>query len=683
MAVVGRHGVDGVHSTETASLGVNPDLRKERSQATFDPTELTYVIEGGAERTRRRRYIQTLALNDPAFREKHHSFLSRDEIYSSTVRRSIIVMKKMKELNIVDPSDQNIYKVAALRGIGSLFTIHDVMMIPMLQTQADEKQREKWLPKALNYEIIGTYLQTELGHGTFVRGLETTATFDPRTQEFIINSPTLSSIKWWPGYLGKSVNCGILLAQLYSRGKNCGLHAFIVQLRRFDNHESLPGITLGDIGPKKGFTGTDNGFCRFENVRIPRESLLAKYAKIDPDGTYHPPISDKMVYAGMVVSRVSLVTMTAGYLADGCTIAVRYSAVRRQTELTSGGEEPQIIDYQSQQLKLFPHLASAYAFKFAAHNIRTRCDQIQADIKSGDISSLQELHGLSAGMKAFTTLATNWALEVLRMSCGGHGYSQAGGFPKIYGMLTAFVTADGEYTVLMLQTARYLMKCTAKAASGEKLPYSVAYLTTKRESKCPAKSENDMLDLEILVNAYKHRAHRFINEAARQLESCLLSGKPQHIAWNETHMYLIKAADVHCHYYTVMNFVQYLQSTEMSQPLRDVLTSLCQLYALYGIENNAGDLLQDGYMSGEQISMVTNQVVALLAVIRPNAVALVDAFDIPDEMLGSILGRYDGNVYENLYEWARESPLNQTEVHHSYHEYLKPLLKARTVDAKL
>jgi hypothetical protein len=35
--------------------------------------------------------------------------------------------------------------------------------------------------------------------GTNVRALETTATYDPKTQEFIVHSPTLTSSKWWPG----------------------------------------------------------------------------------------------------------------------------------------------------------------------------------------------------------------------------------------------------------------------------------------------------------------------------------------------------------------------------------------------------------------------------------------------------------------------------------------------------
>ena len=37
--------------------------------------------------------------------------------------------------------------------------------------------------------------------------------------------------------------------------------------------------------------------------------------------------------------------------------------------------------------------------------------------------------------------------------------------------------------------------------------------------------------------------------------------------------------------------------------------------------------------------------------IRPDAVALVDAFDVPDHILDSCLGRYDGNVYESLMEF--------------------------------
>ncbi|KAI0216686.1 Peroxisomal acyl-coenzyme A oxidase 1 [Lamellibrachia satsuma] len=66
----------------------------------------------------------------------------------------------------------------------------------------------------------------------------------------------------------------------------------------------------------------------------------------------------------------------------------------------------------------------------------------------------------------------------------------------------------------------------------------------------------------------------------------------------------------------------------------------------------------------------------LLSDIRPKAVALVDAFDFSDHVLGSVLGRYDGQVYENLYRWAQQSPLNETQVHPSFHKHLYPMMKA-------
>jgi acyl-CoA oxidase len=68
-----------------------------------------------------------------------------------------------------------------------------------LELWSTEEQSLYW-SKLMNENVIfGSYVQTELGHGTFVRGLETTATYDRTTQEFIINTPTLTAIKFWPG----------------------------------------------------------------------------------------------------------------------------------------------------------------------------------------------------------------------------------------------------------------------------------------------------------------------------------------------------------------------------------------------------------------------------------------------------------------------------------------------------
>lgn len=62
------------------------------------------------------------------------------------------------------------------------------------------------------------------------------------------------------------------------------------------------------------------------------------------------------------------------------------------------------------------------------------------------------------------------------------------------------------------------------------------------------------------------------------------------------------------------------------------------------------------------MKILQRKLIGLLAEVRPNAVTFVDAFDYPDEILQSCLGRYDGQVYQALYEYAKSSPLNEKEV---------------------
>ena len=72
--------------------------------------------------------------------------------------------------------------------------------------------------------------------------------------------------------------------------------------------------------------------------------------------------------------------------------------------------------------------------------------------------------------------------------------------------------------------------------------------------------------------------------------------------------------------------------------------------------------IQDGYMTPYHISLARSHLYSLLAEVRKEAVPLVDAFDVPDEILNSALGRYDGDVYTHLYQWAQRAPRNKKKV---------------------
>ncbi|XP_064805333.1 peroxisomal acyl-coenzyme A oxidase 1 isoform X2 [Oncorhynchus masou masou] len=656
---------------------MNPDITRERENATFDVEKLTHILDGGIEKTKRRREIESLVISDPDFQSEDLNFLSRSERYDAAVKKSAQMILKLREYGISDPEEIYCYKSVFRGHHHEALGLHFVMFLPTLYTQCNKQQLKKWVPLAESFKALGTYAQTEMGHGTHLRGLETTATYDPATQEFVMNSPTITSIKWWPGGLGKTSNHAIVLAQLHTQGKCHGLQAFIVPLRSMNTHIPLPGVVVGDIGPKFGFDEVDNGYLKLENVRIPRDHMLMKYAKVEADGTYVKPPSAKLTYGTMVFIRSMIVGEAGHALAKSCTIAIRYSSVRHQSEIRPGEAEPQIMDYQTQQYKLFPLLATAYAYKFVGQYMNQVYHRITGDISQGDFSELPELHALSAGLKAFTTWTASAGIEVCRMACGGHGYSRCSALPDIYVNFVPTCTYEGENTVMMLQTARFLIKSYRQASAGHQLSGIVSYLNESERRLQPQSVSSrptvvNVNDLASLVEAYKLRAAKLVEMAAKSIQQELQKRVSQEDAWNNSAIDLVRASDAHCHYVVVKLFAAKLGEIG-DTGVHSVLSTLALLYALQGIQQHSGDFLQTGLLSVPQLSQVSQRLKDLLAQLRPNAVALVDAFDYRDEMLNSVLGRYDGNVYEHMFEWARRSPLNKTEVHESYHKYLKPL----------
>eukprot|EP00329_Picozoa_sp_Boothbay-MS584-11_P003857 34360_4 len=146
--------------------------------------------------------------------------------------------------------------------------IHFIAYLPFLETQANDEQKAAWLAGARSFEYNGAYAQTELGHGSNVRALETTATFNQETDEFIINSPTLTSMKWWPTGMYASTH-GVVFAQLIIDGTSRGVFGFFMQFRD-ENGNLMPGVEIGEIGPKMGGSETNIGYGRFDHVHVPR-----------------------------------------------------------------------------------------------------------------------------------------------------------------------------------------------------------------------------------------------------------------------------------------------------------------------------------------------------------------------------------------------------------------------------
>uniref|UniRef100_A0A3B5M8U0 Acyl-coenzyme A oxidase N-terminal domain-containing protein n=1 Tax=Xiphophorus couchianus TaxID=32473 RepID=A0A3B5M8U0_9TELE len=109
--------------------------------------------------------VEALVFSDPDFHEDDPNFLSRSERYDQAVRKSAQMVLKLREYGIADPEEIYYYKSMVRGNQQEPFGLHVVMFIPSLRRLCDPQQAKKWLPLAESFQVLGTYAQTEMGHG--------------------------------------------------------------------------------------------------------------------------------------------------------------------------------------------------------------------------------------------------------------------------------------------------------------------------------------------------------------------------------------------------------------------------------------------------------------------------------------------------------------------------------------
>ncbi|KAE9416436.1 hypothetical protein Angca_009133 [Angiostrongylus cantonensis] len=653
--------------------GDNPDITKERLAGTFDIRQMSSFLYGGDEVLQRRAKILEFVKSVPELHDPFPvDFMTREERVENVARKVVAMTNHVDFIDTSDIFGEGMYfqRLIMRRDLHPL-SLHFVMFLPTIQSQGEDDQLDEWLSLVAARGIIGTYAQTELGHGTNLKNLETTATYDPKTEQFVLHSPTITSTKWWPGALGKSSNYAVVVAQLYTQGVCRGPHPFIVQIRDLETHKPLKGIRVGDIGPKFGFNSADNGFLLFDNYRIPRQNMLMRHSKVEKNGTFIAPKHSKLSYGTMVFVRSLMVKDQATFLAEAVCIAIRYSAIRRQGEIEPGAGEVQILDYQTQQFRLFPQLARAFAFMFAAYEIRDLHTKVSEQVTEGNVDLLPEIHALSSGLKAVITWETAQGIEQCRLACGGHGYSLASAFPDIYTFAVAGCTYEGENIVLLLQMARFLMKAAEEVSGGKaRLAAICDYLKKPNSLHSRFLSCSNYSDVDI-IHDFEHIARKQVSYdvlKSHQRETSAEEG------WNRASIELCKASRAHVRLYLVRTFLEKV-ATAKDASIRAPLTDLTRLYAFDLITTSLGEFLKDGFLSDAQSDEIRQGIYRCLERLRPNAVSLVDSWDFDDFELHSVLGRRDGNVYPALLEWAQMSQLNKTEVLPTFEKYLGPMMK--------
>lgn len=501
-----------------------------------------------------------------------------------------------------------------------------------------EKHHQKYLEDIASLKLPGGFAMTESGHGSNVRVLETTATYDPATEEFVINSPTLSSRKEWIGNAARDGRAMTVFAQLATGGEDYGVHAFVVPIRD-DNGDPVAGVRIEDCGHKMGLNGVDNGRLYFDNVRIHRENLLDRYASVTPEGAYESPMAGDnkrffTMLGTLVGGRISVAAASVTAARKSLAIAIRYGALRRQFG-SGDGRETRILDYTTHQMRLFPALANNFALHFAVEDLIEQ-------FKNRTEETSREVETLAAGIKSMASWHAIHASQMARECCGGLGFLSENQISIIRRDVDVFATFEGDNTVLMQLLAKNRLSKFAKSFEQDLVFTVIRQLTDWAKTELlegnpviARKTDEDHLrDRGFHRDALKLRAHNQLVAAARRIRKRIDNDIEPFEAFNQIQDHLLAYAKSEMERHMAEQFITVIDAIS-DGPARAALEKMRQLSAIDAIYSDSAWYQHNGYFQPQKHRALRKLRLKLLAEIRPDALAYVDSFGIPDDCLSA------------------------------------------------
>ena len=515
-----------------------------------------------------------------------------------------------------------------------------------------ERHHEAYVQKIIDLEMLGCFAMTETGHGSDVQSLETTATYDVDSEEFVVHSETPTARKDYIGGAAETAHVAAVFAQLITAedGKpvNHGAHCVLVPIRD-DEGNDLPGVTTSDCQYKGGLPGVDNGRIMFDHVRVPRVNLLNKYGDVAPDGTYSSPIENPnrrfFTMIGTLIRGRITVGGSAGTAARvALDIATRYALQRRQFSAPDDEGEVLILDYLVHQRRLFPLIARSYALQFAQNELVSKCHDLQtSDV--ADAEEQRELESRAAGLKAANTWHASRAIQEAREACGGAGYMADNRLIALRGDTDVFTTFEGDNHVLTQLVAKEQLTAYADDIKGMSPVEWVRYAATtvgdrvlKRtaaeaimqtivDARQDNEEEGSLFNRGTQVTMFEDREEYLLSSVARRLQ-----GKAKEMsafdAFNAVQDHVLHAATAHIDRIVLEAFVAGIDACGNDEA-SELLGIVCDLYALSVIEDDKAWYVEHRYLSTERAKAVTRGINDRCRALRPHAKTLVDGFGIP------------------------------------------------------
>jgi acyl-CoA oxidase len=632
-----------------ATYAFHPEYRHSitqqlRTRETFDVQRMTQLLDGKDAPLINR--VKAL-ISSPDF-----AYLETDNLnaYREQVLRWAKVLAEHGFGSIAYPHEYGGKgDMAAYFTIMETLSYHDLSLVVKFGVQfglwgmsvyflGTEKHHARYLKEIGTLALPGCFAMTETGHGSNVRGIETTATYNHQDKTFTIHTPTEQAQKEYIGNAALHGRMATVFAKLIINDTDFGVNAFIVPLRD-EKGNVLPGITIKDCGRKLGLNGVDNGIIRFDQVVIPKENMLDRFARVNDDGQFESPItSDNRRFFTMlgtlVGGRIGIPRSGNAASKSALTIAIRYGDKRTQFGPEGAAEVP-ILNYRTHQRRLIPLLANAYALHFALQYLTQRfINRTEKD--------MQEIEALAAGLKAWGTWNTTTTIQECREACGGKGYLFENRLGTLKNDTDIYTTFEGDNTVLMQLVAKsrlteFKQEFSSMNAFGL-LNYLAGQAATAITEMNPLivrnTDETHLLDPEFHLNAFRYRERDILVSAARRLKRHIDSGMDSFDAFNVCQHHLVQVGFA---YTERIILEQFHLATDLVEDdgCKTVLRQLYRIFALNLLDKHKGWYLEQGYMEGVKTKAIRKLLNQLCWEVRQDAVPLVNAFAIPDACLAA------------------------------------------------
>ncbi|XP_068145030.1 peroxisomal acyl-coenzyme A oxidase 3 [Drosophila tropicalis] len=653
-------------------LPLGGPLAHYRKRANFDWKRLRLIFE--KEQGLRIKYKVWRRLeNDPLFAHPSRT-LPMDEqkrlcaMQVNRMKHLDLVPKEIESLSFSAKTQYLMYINEALACYSPSLSVKIALGVGLfnnaIRAMGTEKH-QKYIEAAWNREVITCLAITELSHGSNTKRIRTTATYDPTTQEFIINTPDFEAAKCWVGNLGKMATVAMTFANLYTAdGENHGLHGFLIPIRDPKTLLSYPGVLVGDIGEKCGLNGIDNGFVVFSNYRIPRDNLLNRTSDVTPEGVYESVFDEPGKVLGAALEsfsagRIGIMQESANTLCSAAVIAVRYAAVRKQFGPERQGEESAILEYQLHQYRIFPFLAAACVQKIAVQELTQTYLEIiarsQADSNGFDVltQNAAEIHALISASKPRITWSARDAIQEAREACGGHGYLRAAKLGQMRTDHDPLCTYEGDNNVLGQQASNWLLR--QWSAKELESPIGSVKFLERRQQLLALKYDQLVQQTPIktwgfAITCYEWLLCHLMSHTTAHIEGQLAAGANKFDARNNSQVAGAKELSLaYAEYFALTRYAEHVRQLNVEAPYARVLRLVYDVYAMWLLEQHMTTFYVGGFAVGQSFAgSVRELLLASCLQMKEFAVSIADAIAPPDFALNSVIARADGLLYENL-----------------------------------